>query len=90
MGMGSKLQNWRTTIAGLISALAGFVLFSPELFVHWEVELAKYLMAGGIGALGLLSKDSSTHSTVDQVEKAQMQAELKEGPVRTGVTIDGR
>jgi hypothetical protein len=67
-----QLKSWKTTTAGLITALAGFVLFSPATFQHWPwvADLAKYIMVGGFAALGLVSKDSTEHSTITEVEKS--------------------
>jgi hypothetical protein len=67
-----KLLSWRTTVCGLITALAGFVMFSPETFQQWPwvISLAKYIMLGGIASLGIASKDSSQHSTQAEVTQA--------------------
>ena len=53
--------SWRTTVFGLITALAGWVVFSPEIFQQWPwvVSLAKYIMLGGIASTGLAAKDSN-------------------------------
>lgn len=56
-----KLQNgWKTSLAGLISAAAGFVAFSPGLFQKWPwvMEVAKYIMVGGLSGIGLLARDA--------------------------------
>jgi hypothetical protein len=67
-----QLKSWKTTACGLITALAGFILFSPETFQHWPwaISLAKYITLGGFAALGLASKDSTEHSTQAEVTKA--------------------
>lgn len=66
------MKNWKTTTAGLVTAFAGFVLFSPDLFSRWSWvgDVAKYIMAGGLAGIGLFSKDSTTHSTIPEVTKA--------------------
>ena len=51
------MKNWKTTIFGIVSAVAGFVLFSPDYFPPWAIDAAKYIMAGGLMALGLSGKD---------------------------------
>ena len=67
-----KLPSWRTTVFGFITALAGWVAFSPEIFAHWPwvISLAKYIMLGGFAATGLASKDSNQHSTQAEVTQA--------------------
>jgi len=67
----SKLTagSWKTSLIGLLSAAAGFVAFSPALFSKWPwiVEVAKYIMVGGLAGLGFASKDSNvTGGTVLQ------------------------
>lgn len=51
------MKNWKTTLFGIVSALAGFVLFSPQYFPPWGIDAAKYIMAGGLLGLGLAGKD---------------------------------
>ena len=67
-----KLLSWKTTVCGLILALAGFVMFTPETFSQWPwlVSLAKYVMLGGFAALGVVGKDYSQHSTQAEVTQA--------------------
>jgi hypothetical protein len=66
------MRNWKTSLAGILTAGFGFVLFSPDLFAHWPwlVAVAKYAMVGGLASMGFAAKDSTTHSTVAQVEDA--------------------
>jgi len=56
----SKLGSWKTTLAGVVSLIAGFVAFSPGLFTKWPwvTEAAKYLMLGSTGAGLITAKDS--------------------------------
>ncbi len=67
--------NWRTTLGGLLAAVppvitaAGFVL-SP-MKQHW-LALFQGL---GVLLLGLAAKDSTTHSTIDQVDKSTHEAD---------------
>ncbi len=55
--------SWKTTAIGVVSALAGFITFSPGLFAGpkwtWVNELCKYIMIGGFAGLGFAGKDSS-------------------------------
>jgi hypothetical protein len=64
------MKNAKTTICAIVAAAAGFVMFSPDLFAHYPVVLAvaKYIMVGGLAGLGLAAKDSTSHSTVAEVE----------------------
>lgn len=66
------MKNQKTTIAGIATALAAFVLFDPQLFANfaWAVPLAKFITIGGLGSIGVLSKDSTTHSTPEEVLEA--------------------
>lgn len=54
------MNHWRTTAAGIVTAAAGFVVFSPEMFAHWPllVALAKYAAIGGFAAMGIAGADS--------------------------------
>ena len=54
------MKNWRTTAAGLVTALAAFVVFSPELFAAWPwvIAVAKFAGIGGLGALGIAGHDA--------------------------------
>lgn len=50
-------MNWKTTVSSLITAVAGFVLFSPEFFSPLAISVSKYIMAGGLVGMGLAAKD---------------------------------
>jgi hypothetical protein len=51
------IDNWHGTLAGLVSAFFGFVLFAPEHFDKWPVvrDIAAYVFAGGLAGLGIFS-----------------------------------
>lgn len=49
--------SWKTTAAGIVSALAAFVAFSPAYFPPWAQDMAKFILAGGLAAFGIVSKD---------------------------------
>lgn len=51
--------SWKSTVAGAFTAFFGFVLFSPENFIAypWLIALSKYAFLGGLGALGIVTKD---------------------------------
>lgn len=72
------MKNWKTNLFGLITAIAGFVLFSPMLFSRWPWvgEAAKYVMAGGMAGIGFAAKDSTTHSTGIEVQESSIQANV--------------
>lgn len=71
------MTNWKTTLSALVSAFAGFVLFSPQLFPPWAQDIAKYIMLGGLVAFGASAKDFSTHSTAAQVQASTIEAQVK-------------
>jgi hypothetical protein len=73
------MKNAKTTIFGLIAALAGFVSFSPDLFSRWPwmIAVAKYVMAGGMAGIGFAAKDSTSHSTAAEVHAATVSQEIK-------------
>lgn len=73
------MKSWKSTIAGLVTAAAGFVLFSPEHFRQWPIliDLAKYVMLGGLAALGIVVKDASAHSTADEVSRSTAEETAK-------------
>jgi hypothetical protein len=60
-------NGWKTTAAGIVMAVAGFVAFSPSLFVRWPwvVDVAKYLMVGGGASIGLLARDNHAEVKAD-------------------------
>lgn len=74
MNWKSLLTNWKTSVGGLLAAVppvvvaAGFVL-SPSK-QHW-LNLCQGI---GVLLLGLSAKDSTTHSTITQVNKASTDA----------------
>jgi len=66
-------KSWMTTASGLITCIAGYVMFSPEQFAQWPwiASLAKFITLGGLAALGLTAKDSRvTGGTIAQDDKA--------------------
>ena len=69
--------NWKTALSGILTALFGFILFSPQYFPPWMLDLAKYAMVGGLISLGITAKDYSTHSTATQVNQATADAQAK-------------
>lgn len=69
------MKNWRTTVTGVATALFGFVMFSPQYFPPWMVDLAKYATIGGLAMLGIVGKDFNVHSTVEEVQSSTIKAE---------------
>ena len=59
------MKNWKTTLAGLIGALA-FALQNYNGANTWQ----GYLGAFAVAAAGFLAKDFDTHSTETQVQTA--------------------
>ncbi|XAI95732.1 hypothetical protein [Dolichospermum phage Dfl-JY23] len=52
------VTNWKTTLFGFISALAGFIAFNPENFPQPVVMVAQYINTGGAAVLGIYAYDS--------------------------------
>ena len=52
--------SWKTTAFGIISAAAGFVILHPQYFTAhaYIVDIANYVLMGGLAGLGLAGKDS--------------------------------
>ena len=51
--------NWKTALAGVVTAFFGFVLLHPVYFYPWLVDVAGYAAIGGMAALGIAAKDAS-------------------------------
>src|ERR1035441_6321512 len=51
--------SWKSTLAGAVTALFAFVLFSPKTFggFPWLIQLSKFAVVGRLAGLGLVSKD---------------------------------
>jgi hypothetical protein len=66
------MKNWKTTVVGLVAAVAGFIALHPMYTARWPFvnDLAGYIMAGGLAGMGILAKDSTTHSTAAEVQKS--------------------
>ncbi len=84
------MNNWKTTLFGLISALAMFVLFSPDLnWPPWASALAQFTVMGGLAGLGISASDGNRRppgptSTVVNVNAAPVAQEV--GTVTTTTT----
>jgi len=50
------VRDWKTTVFGIISALAAFVAFAPDYFPPLAVDIAKFVLAGGLAGLGITAK----------------------------------
>lgn len=64
------MKSWKTTTGAVIGIVAGFVAFSPQWFHPFVVDVAKYVMVGGLAAIGILGKDADVHSTYPEVREA--------------------
>lgn len=51
------IRNWKTSAVGLVTAFFAFVVFDPQWFPPIIVSMAKFVAAGGLAALGIVSKD---------------------------------
>lgn len=74
--MNIVLENYKTTVSGLMLAIgmAGTTVPGVPEKYKWIFGI---LAAVGAAGLGATAKDSTTHSTLSQVEKA---TEAKEKP----------
>jgi hypothetical protein len=83
------VKNWKTSASGLVGAAAVFVASNPSLFSRWPwaVPLAGFVVAGGFACLGLAAKDSTTHSTVAEVESSTVRDHVDSGAPKTQVPL---
>lgn len=81
-------KNWKTTVGGAILMIAGFAYSLPALLTSdnitlppkWQHILVLVAAIGG-AIVGFGAKDSTTHSTVDQVQTSTNQdAVTKKAP----------
>jgi hypothetical protein len=52
------LKNWRTTLSGLVGAIASYVIFESSLSdkpVHFKI--AAFVFSGGLACLGINAQD---------------------------------
>jgi hypothetical protein len=73
--------SWRSTVCGLVAALAAFVVINPDLFAVWPwiLSLAKYIMVGGLAGIGIAARDAGVHYTPPDTLQAIAEAKQKEG-----------
>ncbi len=62
------LQNWKTTIGGLMAAVGAALALAP-LPDDWK-WVPQFMTALGGALVGLAAKDSTTHSTAEQIAKS--------------------
>jgi hypothetical protein len=54
-------NDWRTTLAAIISTIAGFIATNPEFVENqFIVKLSQYICMGGVAALGINARDKQT------------------------------
>lgn len=68
-------RNWKTSTIACVTAFLAFVAFDPQWFPAVIVSISKFAAMGGLASLGLASKDSSSHSTIAEVQTATIEAE---------------
>jgi hypothetical protein len=51
--------SWKTSASAVVTAIAGFIAFSPELFSRWPIvlQISKYVALGGLASLGISAAD---------------------------------
>ena len=66
------MKNWKTSAFAVVAAAAGFIAMHPMYTAHYPIvnDIASYIMVGGLAGIGLAAKDSSTHSTVGEVNES--------------------
>ena len=70
-----NLSSWKTTITGLVSAGASFVMFSQQLnmiqYPKWALAVAMFAAVGGLASFGIMAKDyNATGGTVPTTGEA--------------------
>ena len=61
-------QNWMTTLGGLLAGIPLIVINSGLLLTSRWTQILSIIGAVGTLIIGLAAKDSSTHSTMSQVQ----------------------
>lgn len=82
------MKNWMTSIAGLASAGASYILFAQPLGYlnppHWLLGLAFFVQIGGLAALGITAKQYNvTGGTVPQTPEAAVRTGTPEAKVNS-------
>lgn len=73
-----NLSSYKTTILGLISAAASFVLFAHGSIPMptWLTTVAQFAMVGGLAGFGIVAKDyNATGGTVPTTPEAAVRVE---------------
>ena len=80
MTIKAAVQNWKTTVSGIITFVLSIplVLSSLEDYAnHKPVDWRNVLIAGALWAIShgfIQAKDGTTHSTAQQVQAATIEA----------------
>lgn len=73
-----NLASYKTTILGLVSAGASFVLFAHGTIAMpaWLTTLAQFAIVGGLAGFGIVAKDyNATGGTVATTPEATVRVE---------------
>lgn len=72
------MKSWKTTVCGLVAAGASFAVANPAMFSKWAWvgNVAGFVVAGGLAGVGIFAKDSTVHSTSDQVQTATVDKKI--------------
>lgn len=76
-----NFASYKTTILGLVSAGASFVLFAHGSIPMppWLVTVAQFAMVGGLAVFGIVAKDyNATGGTVPVTTEAAVRVEKDE------------
>jgi len=47
------MRDWKTTVFGILAALAAFVDYAPEYFPAIIQDISAFVLIGGIAGLGI-------------------------------------
>jgi hypothetical protein len=62
------MKNWKTTLAGVLSAAGSFVLFAQASGVNvpkMVMLLAAFMQVGGLAGFGIVAKDYNVSGSKD-------------------------
>lgn len=60
--MNTENVNWKTTLAGLVTAVFFFIAQDNTIqFPLWMESMANWVVTGGLGAIGWFAKDANNN-----------------------------
>jgi hypothetical protein len=75
----------KTTISGILTAAASFVLFASQLnlmmFPKWAIAVAMFAQVGGLASMGITAKDyNATGGTKPMTQEAAIRVANDDAP----------